>query len=269
MSLAFKKVAVEYLKTKFTQSASTSILLNLFVLVILFLKLLSHQEVTNNQRLPTYINPVTASKCMPVNYLDTSYPTVPVKQRKPLRLLCYRRTPKWKTNSLAYAHLLWRQFPTISSLAERFPTINALVTSTTPSPRTQGYNSDSVDIAIANCCTRTLTINLRDMVKGSVKKIKPIRVKGIGGQFQFITHQGTIRWIVEDDNGVAHEILILGSLYGSTIGMRLFSPQHWAQQAKDHHPTAKVTVATTDYEAVTLITKTVPLLKSSNISIFQ
>ena len=106
-------------------------------------------------------------------------------------------------------------------MAERFPTINALVTSTTPSPRTLGYDSDSVDIAIDNCCTRTLTNNLGDMVKGSVKKIKPIRVKGIGGQFQYITHQGTIRWIVEDDQGVAHEILIQGSLYGATIGMRL------------------------------------------------
>jgi len=158
---------------------------------------------------------------MLVKYLDTTYPTVPVKQRKPLRPLCYRRTPKWKTNSLAYAHPLWKRFPTISSLAERFPTINALVTSTTPSPRTQGYNSDSVGIAIDNCCTRTLTNNLGDMVKGSVKKIKSIWVKGIGGQFQYITHQGTIRWIVEDDHGVAHEILIQGSLYGATIGMRL------------------------------------------------
>jgi len=113
------------------------------------------------------------------------------------------------------------------------------------------------------------------MVKGSVKKIKPIRVKGIGGQFQYITHQGTIHWIVEDDHGVAHEILIQGSLYGSTIGMRLFPPQHWAQQAKDHHPVAKGTMATTDDEAATLmwkqrlVTKTVPLHKSSNIAIFR
>ena len=80
-------------------------------------------------------------------------------------------------------------------------------------------------------------------------------------------------WIIEDDHRVAHEVLIKGSLYGATITMRLLSPQHWAQQAQDHHSSAKGTMATTDDEAVVLmwkqrsITKTVLLNKSSNIAI--
>ena len=113
------------------------------------------------------------------------------------------------------------------------------------------------------------------MIRSTIKKIKPIRVRGIGNQFQYITHSGTVRWVIEDDSGTAHEILIKGALFGATLGMRLLSPQHWAQQANDHLPKQKGTRVITDDHEVTMqwkqrsLTKTIPLSKTSNIAILR
>ena len=60
-------------------------------------------------------------------------------------------------------------------------------------------------------------------------------LKGIGGSIQF-THSGTLRWTIEDDNGLSHTITLPGSYYAKDIPFRFLSPQHWSQVSKDHKP---------------------------------
>jgi hypothetical protein len=42
--------------------------------------------------------------------------------------------------------------------------------------------------------------------------------------------------VIEDDNGVPHEIIAPDSFYVPHCPSRLLSPQHWAQKAKDNYP---------------------------------
>ena len=66
------------------------------------------------------------------------------------------------------------------------------------------------------------------------------RVKGIGGDKIAVTAVGTIRWRVDDEDDTSHSFLIPGSLYIPESPLRLFSPQHWAQERKDDVPNKNV-----------------------------
>ena len=76
------------------------------------------------------------------------------------------------------------------------------------------------------------------------------RIKGVGDTLKGIM-TGTMKMVIEDDNGVPHEIIAPDSLYVPHCPSRLLSPQHWAQKAKDHHPKRRGTwCATYDDEIV-------------------
>jgi len=91
------------------------------------------------------------------------------------------------------------------------------------------------------------------------------KVKGFTGKSTQGIHVGTIRWMIEDDEGVVHEFLIPDSLYVPEGSSRLLSPQHWAQVAKDHHPLRYGTWCATYPDKIILYwnqrqyTRTIPL----------
>jgi hypothetical protein len=60
-------------------------------------------------------------------------------------------------------------------------------------------------------------------------------VGGIGSGLS-IKGVGTFVFKIEDDNGGVHRIKIPNSLYAPGLKTLLLSPQHWAQEARDHHP---------------------------------
>ena len=96
-------------------------------------------------------------------------------------------------------------------------------------------------------------------------------VKGIKGHAQ-ATHQSTLKWYIEDDNGLVHVMVITGAYIIPETTTRILSPQ-LAQQANDHYPTAEGTGALTPSKNITLlwaqrrITKTVPLDLKTNIGL--
>ena len=62
-------------------------------------------------------------------------------------------------------------------------------------------------------------------------------MKGFDGNKKVaVSVVGTIKWDFEDKNGTAHSFLIPGSLCIPSDPAKLFSPQHWAQEQKDHYP---------------------------------
>ena len=99
---------------------------------------------------------------------------------------------------------------------------------------TTRFDSDSVIIHVDNCASRCITNALSDFVKAPQQVVG--RVKGMGGDKVAVRAVGTIRWTVDDDDGVPHSFVIPGSLYIPDSPARLFSPQHWAQERKDNAP---------------------------------
>ena len=136
------------------------------------------------------------------------------------------------------------------------------------------FDTDSRPIRVDNCATRCISPFIDDFV-GPPILAKHQRIKGIigsTGQVMF----GTIRWHIEDDDGVVHELLIPNSIYLKQGTSRLLSPQHWAQEAKDDKPIAKGTWCATYSDKIILYWKqnqykrTIPLEKDGpNIAMIR
>jgi hypothetical protein len=92
-------------------------------------------------------------------------------------------------------------------------------------------DSDSVEIKMDNCCSRTLSGRKNDFVKGSLTKVHNLSVEGYSTleENEEVAHEGTIKWTVLDDKGNKCDLLIPKSLYVPTNTNRLLSPQHLAQ----------------------------------------
>ena len=68
------------------------------------------------------------------------------------------------------------------------------------------------------------------------------KVKGIKGHAN-ATHQGKLKWHIEDDHGLAHVMVIKGAYLIPDTATRILLPQHLAQQVDDHYPMAEGTGA--------------------------
>jgi hypothetical protein len=95
------------------------------------------------------------------------------------------------------------------------------------------FDTDSVLLRVDNCASACMSPYKEDFITPLVPISK--KVKGIGGTIKGIM-QGTMRLTIEDDKGVPHDIIVPGSYYVPDCPLRLLSPQHWAQKAKDNHP---------------------------------
>ena len=98
------------------------------------------------------------------------------------------------------------------------------------------------------------------------------KVKGIKGHAN-ATHRGTIKWHLEDDQGLVHVMIIRGAYPIPDAPTRILSPQHLAQQADDHYPREEGTGALTTSKNITLFwaqrrfAKTVPLDTKTNVGL--
>ena len=98
------------------------------------------------------------------------------------------------------------------------------------------------------------------------------KVKGIKGHAN-ATHQGTLKWHVEDDHGLVHVMVIKGAYLIPDATTRILSPQHLAQQVNDHYPMEEGTGALTTSKHITLFwaqrrfMKTVPLDPKMNMGL--
>ena len=104
------------------------------------------------------------------------------------------------------------------------------------------FDTDSFQILIHNCCSACITNNLNDF-EGKPVKVNA-RVKGVGGAIN-LSHKGTVRWSIQDDEGRSHTFLIKDSFYARNAPCRLLSPQHWSQNATDNTARSKGTWSAT------------------------
>jgi GAG-pre-integrase domain len=131
-------------------------------------------------------------------------------------------------------------------------------------------DTDSFEIKLDNCCSRTLSGHRQDFVKGTLRP-KRLAIVGYNGEKEFSTHQGTIRWMIDNDEGLPQEVLIPNSLLVPTNKTRLLSPQHLAQVLKSKETLPSGTRCTTYSDRMVLQwddlrnTVTVPIDKKASI----
>jgi hypothetical protein len=124
------------------------------------------------------------------------------------------------------------------------------------------FDTDAKAIRIDNCASFCISNDKRDFIT-PLKKVNK-KLKGLGGTLSEI-YSGTIKWSIEDDDGVSHDTVIPNGLYVKESPSKLLSPQRWAQTAQDFKPLPRGTWCSTYRDCIQLywnqrrFTKTVKL----------
>ena len=104
-------------------------------------------------------------------------------------------------------------------------------------PINKPFDSDSFIIHIDNGASATMS-NKRDHFE-TLHPLKPNEsnhIAGVNGGVIPVKGRGTVKWKLEDDDGVIHEIKIKNALYVPEMQTCLLCPQHWSQNSNDHFP---------------------------------
>ena len=89
------------------------------------------------------------------------------------------------------------------------------------------FDTDSEAIGIDNRCSTCISHKIDDFIDIPIESKRTI--KGFGGARVSNIMKGTIRWDWSDDRGRKHRFVIPNLYYVHSGGVRLLSPQHWAQ----------------------------------------
>jgi hypothetical protein len=129
------------------------------------------------------------------------------------------------------------------------PRMVCLITEGSRRSRQALFDSDAVSLLVDNCCSASITMDKNDFIR-SPTKIRT-NVRGVAGMVA-ATHKGTVEWLLEDDSGKIHKVLLPGTYLVPTMPSRMLSPQHWAQQAKDFSPDPEGTSCLTTAKHIVL-----------------
>jgi hypothetical protein len=83
-----------------------------------------------------------------------------------------------------------------------------------PAPYIHAFDTDSVLIRIDNCASCSMSMDRNDFVGPLIKS--NLGVKGISGTMRNVS-VGTIRWVIHNDEGMAHTVMLPNSLYVPNI----------------------------------------------------
>lgn len=132
------------------------------------------------------------------------------------------------------------------------------------------FDTDGKPIGVDNRCSVCISDQISDF-EGPLKASQR-SIKGFNGSRTQNIMTGTIKWSWEDDDGKRHVFTIPKSLYVPNCGVRLLSPQHWAQQQRDK--TRGTGEYTDDKECVLYwnnrtYKRTIPLDRDQNVATFN
>ena len=137
------------------------------------------------------------------------------------------------------------------------------------------FDTDSFLISVDNCASRCLANNTAYFE--NLRPLSPLdhdHVGGINGGVD-VKMMGTFVFDIEDDSGALHTIKIPNSAFVPHLKTCLLSPQHWAQEANDHHPRPRGTRMENDDRCCILIwnqgkyRKTIPFCDQTNTPVFR
>ena len=83
------------------------------------------------------------------------------------------------------------------------------------------FDSDSFDIAMGNCASRTMTFNRSDFIS-PIKQSQIQHITGAGGSVP-VKGVGDVEYFVTDDNGDRHSLIVSDALYVPGLPFRLLA----------------------------------------------
>ncbi len=99
--------------------------------------------------------------------------------------------------------------------------------------RRVNFDADSGSVGIDNRCSACISHRIEDFI-GTPRETRRT-IKGFGGAKTGNVMTGTILWRWTDDSGKIHKFKIPNSYYVPDGGVRLLSPQHWAQTQRKQY----------------------------------
>ena len=132
------------------------------------------------------------------------------------------------------------------------------------------FDSDSQNLMVNDGMSACITNDIDNFIE--LPKRVDRKVKGIKCHMK-ATHRGTLKWHVEDDNGLVHVMMIKGAYLIPDAATRILSPQHLAQQPDGHYPKDEGTGALMTSKNIMLFwsqrrfAKTVPLNPRTNMGL--
>ena len=145
----------------------------------------------------------------------------------------------------------------------------AMNSTTTKAQHQVEFDTDSYKIGIDNRASACISHKAADF-EGELHDTNRV-IKGIAGIRVTKVKQGTIKWSWEDDSGKTHTFRIPNSYYVPTGGVRLLSPQHWAQSMRNTRTDEVTSTTFQDREIMRWKghTKTVPMDDRTNVATFK
>ena len=131
-------------------------------------------------------------------------------------------------------------------------------------------DTDSEAIGIDNRATACISHKIDDFI-GEIHDSNRVII-GYNGSRTSNIKIGTLRWNWTDDTGLSHSHIIPNSFYSPSGGVRLLSPQHWAQEISKNRKTPNPPSCVTTSQHVKLIwgdgkyCKTIPLGLKDNVA---
>ena len=144
----------------------------------------------------------------------------------------------------------WRRTAVVRVLAMTVVAANAMPAQQGHEPaRRVVFDTDSRPLKIDNHASKSITNDIHDVI-GQPDFDTKYHISGVGGNIK--GYPCTIRWTIEDDDGVRHDIKLPNAIYSKDSPSRILSPQHWAQEAKDNSPNPRGTWCATYEDSIVL-----------------
>jgi hypothetical protein len=142
--------------------------------------------------------------------------------------------------------------------------VDCCLTAMRPKDPSLRYSSNSFEIAIDNCATLCFTNLMEDYV-GTPTKVNT-NITGVGQAKA--TYVGTAKWLIVDNQGRKHELLIPSTCFQKDRPFCLLSPQHVAQVYNDPQTTCLTLMDKVFFEwGKGKWRRTLPLHQSSNVAL--
>jgi GAG-pre-integrase domain len=107
------------------------------------------------------------------------------------------------------------------------------------------FDTDSYLIGIDNYASASMANSETDFINPPIEV--NLKIKGINGNLH-TTKVGTVRWMIQDDNGCTHRFDIPGTYLVPDLPIRLLSPQHVAKEMmkRDNQPDSMTCITYAD-----------------------
>jgi hypothetical protein len=84
------------------------------------------------------------------------------------------------------------------------------------------FDTDSIAIKVDNCASASMSPHIEDFIDAPIR-CKNVRIKGFTATSSEV-YKGTIQWVIEDDRGQTHKIVLPNSYYVPQGNQRLLCP---------------------------------------------